>query len=201
MLLSAPCCRRMRRGDELFQRFTAGCRAAQGFRTLPVAGEGPFRSFPIAVYLPAADALVPGMRTVDEALYVLRRVAEEEPHFMREAVRLSKLPNKLTQTEPRVARVIPALPQNGRRGRVEKILLQRVRTVQIDQGAPLHAAEKNGPKPVLREKGIQLEQLAGERFAVCILGGKHAACLDARQRRRAVSGYCLIGNGKHLPKG
>ena len=94
--------------------------------------------------------------------------------------------------------MIPSLPENGGRSGIQQILLQRVRAVEIDQRAALHAPQKQGSKPVFREDRIECEQFPCQRMTIRILGGEHTAGLETGKRRRAVSGDEMIGHGDPL---
>ena len=145
------------------------------------------RLFLVAVDLPEPRALKIVRAVGDEALHVLRRVAEKQPHLMGELFALTEAAGKPRHTARTALISITRLPQQLGCLRVPQIPPQLGGAIEVEKCLPRQKADRQQAKPLGRQPPVQLPDIRHQCLVILAGEGKQAPRLDSRQCRRTLT--------------
>ena len=145
------------------------------------------RLFLVAVDLPEPRALKIVRAVGDEALHVLRRVAEKQPDLMGELFALTEAAGKPRHTARTALIAITRLPQQLGCLRVPQIPPQLGGAIEVEKCLPRQKADRQQAKPLGRQPPVQLPDIRHQCLVILAGEGKQAPRLDSRQCRRTLT--------------
>ena len=150
------------------------------------------RLFLVAVDLPEPRALKIVRAVGDEALHVLRRVAEKQADLVREFSRSAHAAHQLRDASAAAAAGIACVCQQRFRCLPAQIAAQCRRTVEVQKRLSLGEPQRQQAQPAGKIAPVERADLGEQRRLVLARAGKETARLDPGERRRGLPDHKLL---------
>ena len=111
---------------------------------------------------------------IDEALHVLRRVAEKQPYLVRELTALAEAAGKARYAVRAAFVAVTCLMQQLGRLRVAQIPPQLGGAVEVKKRLPCQKADRQQAEPLWRQPPVQLPDIGQQGLTVLAGTGKQA---------------------------
>ena len=129
---------------------------------------------------------------VDEALHVLRRVAEKQPHLVGELTTFTEAADELGHAAAAAAAGIARLGQDALGQTVLQVAVQHGGAVEVQQRLSVLEPDGQQAQALGDQLSVQPPHIRQQRLAVIAGAGKQTARLDARQRGRTLPDQDLL---------